>query len=322
MAQDRIPYPAMRRATLFLFVVLSACVVAPATLPLDSECRIEVQLAGQPLRMVLDTGSMGILLAAAAVDRLGLERRPMAGTVTDSTGLVRPVEAVVDFDDLWLGNLGFQGDAVCMPVPAQVGDGLVGMTLLGHAVWLVDIPGKMLHMGLEADAEAIVAAHGFQVVARLPLGADPLRPQITVRLEGQEDATLLLDSGAVSTSLPAAVVARLALPPGDELARQRAKDRQERLQAEFDDLNDTMFAGGVKVTVTVPPDDGGATGVHGVRAQYPLHHLRGLTLAGQAHADLLVTARDGGGLLGRDVLGTFPWLLHGPRHELWVLRKP
>lgn len=310
----------MTRANLLSSVLLSACVVAPATLPLDSDCRFEAQLAGQPLRVVLDTGSMGILLAEAAVERLGLPRREAQGTVTDSTGLVRPVEAFVDFDDLQIGNLRFQGDAVCMPVPARMGDGLFGMNLLGHSVWLVDLPGRVLHMGLEKDAEALVAAHGFQIVARLPLGAEPHRPKVTVQLEDRLDVELLLDSGASSTSLPAAVVARLGLPPGDDLARRQASDQQQRLQAEFDQTA-TALAGGVKLTVTVPPDDGTFVGVHGAPTKRPLHHLRSLTFAGQEHADLVVTAIDGEGLLGRDVLGTFPWLLHGPRHELWVLRK-
>lgn len=303
-------------------LLLTACVVAPATLPLDRDFRIAAELAGQPVRMVLDTGSGGILFAAAAAERLGIEPRSADVSVTDSTGLTRPIDRLVDFDELAIGNLRFQGDAVCMPVPAQLADGLLGMSLLGRAAWLFDPPQGVVHVGLPQDADAIVAEHGLQVVVRLPLGADPSRPQLTVRLEEREDVTLLLDSGAAATSLPAEVVARLQLPPGDDLARRRANAHQQRLQAEFDRLNATAPGGGVQVRVTVAPDEGVASGVHGVRTKFPLHHLRRLTLAGLMRDDLLVTAKEGEGLLGRDVLGTFPWLLHGPRHELWVLRRP
>ena len=76
----------MTRATLLSSVLLSACVVAPATLPLDSDCRFEAQLAGQPLRVVLDTGSMGILLAEAAVERLGLPRREVIRASLEGRG--------------------------------------------------------------------------------------------------------------------------------------------------------------------------------------------------------------------------------------------
>lgn len=304
-----------------LFVVASACSVAPATLPLDSACRIEVQLTGQPLRMVVDTGAMATLFSVAAVERLGLPMRAAAATVTDSTGLERPA-ARVDFEDLWIGNMRYAGWAVCVPAPEHVGDGLLGMNVLSHVSWLFDVPGKVLHTAVHADAETMVASHGYHVVARLPLGSDPLRPMVTVRLEDQEDVTLLLDSGAGSTSLPAAVVTRLGLPAGEDLARRQAAVRQERFQAEMEEHNAKAIADGVKITVTVPPEDGRSTGVHGESKVYPLHHLRRLTLGGIPFDDLLVTAGEDEGLLGRDVLGTFPWLLHGERRELWLLRRP
>lgn len=74
-------------------------------------------------------------------------------------------------------------------------------------------------------------------------------------------------------------------------------------------------------TMTVELNDGSSTGVHGVNVVHPVHHLRRLTLGDMAFDDLLVTARDDG-VLGRDVLNKLPWLLHGPRRELWLLQKP
>jgi hypothetical protein len=75
---------------------------------------------------------------------------------------------------------------------------------------------------------------------------------------------------------------------------------------------------GLKATVRVNPVDGSSIGVHGVAEQRSVLHLRLLELGGQRFEDLVITDTRHG-ILGRDVLGKLPWLLHGPRREMWLL---
>lgn len=166
-------------------------------------------------------------------------------------------------------------------------------------------------------AEALLDQHGYRVVSKVGLGDDPLHPRITVRIDDREDISLLLDTGATGTTLPTPAVARLGLRSGEPLARKQAAERQRQLQAELD----SQASHGVAIQVTVHPDDGSRVGVHGVPEQTALHHLPRLAVGGVTVPDVLVTARDRDGRLGRDVLRAFPWLLHGPRREFWVLTK-
>ncbi|MFY9344519.1 MAG: hypothetical protein WAT39_18645 [Planctomycetota bacterium] len=132
-----------------------------------------------------------------------------------------------------------------------------------------------------------------------------------MRLDDTVDVTLFLDTGAEATSLPAAVVDALQMPSGDELARRQADERAAAMAEE-------LRRQGVQAQVQVVPGEGNV-GVHGVIGASTRHHLRRLALGGRTFVDLVVNRREGEGLLGRDVLGKCPWLLHGPRRELWLL---
>jgi len=297
---------------------LAGCVVdgiVADRVPMDSSFRVPATLNGTPVRMWVDTGSQTTVVSLETAQRAELLRNATAIEITDSTGVLRPAEATVDIA-LKLGATMFLGSAICLRAPGSLGDGVIGMHVLCEGAWLFDAPGRALHMTPADDAEGLVADQGWRVTERLRLGPDEWRPTVTVRLENQHDVTLLLDTGAGSTSLPADAVDELALPSGTDLAKVRADERAAA-------ITEQMKRQGVEVKdVTVTPDDGRSIGVHGVGEQRSLHHLRRLTLGSRVFEDLLVTRSNSGeGLLGRDVLGKCVWLLHGPRREIWLLAK-
>ena len=130
---------------------------------------------------------------------------------------------------------------------------------------------------------------------------DPAAAEATVKMMGRGRA------------LPADVAAKLALPSGKALARQRTAQQDAQLEAELERQL------GLDVRVRSEPADGSSIGVHGVAEQRALLHLRLLELGGLRFRDLVVTDAKFEGVLGRDVLGEMPWLFHGPLREMWVL---
>jgi hypothetical protein len=258
------------------------------------------------------------------VNRLGLKVRPEPrGTVTDATGVERPIDGMVQLPSLRIGGTTWAAfEAGCHSLDSLAGEGLIGMEVLGSAVWWFDAQTKVVHMMRPEDVHEALAARGHRVIAKLPLGENRSRPFVHVRLENRADVELLLDTGADRTSLPADVAARLALPSGQELARQRTAEEDARMQAELQAEIERQLGGqGVKVRVHTEPSDGSSTaiGVNGVAEQRTLLHLGVLELGGVRFRDLVVTDAKFEGVLGRDVLGEMPWLFHGPRRELWLL---
>jgi predicted aspartyl protease len=304
-----------------LLVAAAACArpgVVASSVAIERDLRVTAAVGGSEVRARLDSGSTRTVLSRACVDRLGLPLRAAPDvSVLDATGAERRVDGVVRVEGLTIGaNRWSPFDALCVPfAPQLTDDAVVGMDVLGSAVWCVDAGGKRLELRDAAAAEEVVAALGLRVLAKTSLGPDAFRPRVNVRLEDRVDVALLLDTGADVTTLPADVVAQLGLPPGEELARQRAA-------AEAVAANLQLQRQGVSGTITVNPPDGGWVGAHGVSVQRPLHHLRALALAGRRVTDLVVAASEHEGALGRDVLGSVPFLLHGPRRELWLLQRP
>ncbi|HEX6813527.1 MAG TPA: aspartyl protease family protein [Planctomycetota bacterium] len=305
-------------ALLLLIDCGCAAVIPPSTLPISARFEVEATIAGEGVKLVLDTGSNHSLLKTEAAQRLELDDVPTGGravSMTDSSNEVRQVGHQVRIVDLRLGATTWDDFVVpCLPVSARFGwDGILGMNVLRPAAWWFDVAAGIVHILPPEGLEEHLLARGQRVLARLPLGADPLRPFVRVRLEGQLDVELLLDTGAGSTSLPREVVEALDLPAGDELAQRRAEQEAAEWQAAF-------ARAGLQATVRVTPSDGSSIGVHEVERKASLHHLRRLDIGQRRFDDLLITGDEG--RLGRDVLGKMPWVLHGPRGELWMLGAP
>ena len=299
-----------------LGTALSACAaygIVADSMVMDAGFRVDGTMNGIPVRMCVDTGSPTALLPIATARRCGLELFATQMEVTDGTGATLPAAGEVDYA-LQLGSTTFHSRAICLHAPASLGDGLIGFDLVRACAWLFDAPRGVVHMAPAGDAEQVLRDCGYRVSDVLTLGHDEWRPTITVRLDGRVEATLLLDTGAESTSLPAPVVDALQLPCGNELARQRSDEQAAAIEAE-------LRRHGVEARVSVPPDEGTFVGVHGVIEQSSLHHLRRLKLGSRTFEDLVVARSERGGVLGRDVLGECTWLLHGPRRELWLLEQ-
>jgi clan AA aspartic protease (TIGR02281 family) len=310
------------RAWVTLFAICAAgCAsgIAPATVPMDGSFRVDATIADQPVRMMLDTGCTRSSLKREVADRLGLKLRPEPrATATDATGVERPIDGMVMLPSLRIGETTWADfEACCHSLHSLTGEGLIGMEVLGSAVWWFDAPAKVVHMLRPQDVRDALTARGHRVIAKLPLGENRSRPFVHVRLENHVDVDLLLDTGADRTSLPADVAAKLALPSGLQLARQRAAEENARMAAELE--RQLGHGARVRVHSEIADDSSIAIGVHGVAEQRTLLHLGLLELGGVRFRDLVVTDAKFEGVLGRDVLGEMPWLFHGPRRELWLL---
>lgn len=321
-----------RVASAALLALLHGCGgVDVDVLTMDASFRANVVVGGKPALLLLDTGAMGSSFHLDAAERLGLtvgQRNDRSVTLVDSSGVECVLTRFAADVHYGLGSGRCHVDyVVCMPRaerPATPGvidasvriDGIVGMDVLQHFVCWFDAAADQV-MVMSADLiEHVVAERGYAVVQRLRLAGPANRPLARVRLDGVDEIELLLDTGADSTSLPAGLAEKLSLPAGEQLERNRreAQERAIRLQLEGQ--------GHASARVTVGQDDGSRVGVHGVTTgPRPLFHLRSLRLGDREVPDLVVTEAARSPVLGRDVLGRFSWILHGPRHELWLLEQ-
>lgn len=305
---------------LLLLVTVSCQGFVASQLPLDEGFVTEASIGGTPLRVLLDTGSTGCLLDQRFLTSAGLNLpKTRSISATDSKGIERIIDVVM-VKDLRIGDVIYEpGEFGAQTLPSSFSaQCLLGMGVLNSAAWCFDASRGQVLLLWPEQVESRLSARGYRVTARLPLGDDHLRPHVTVRLNGKVDAVLLLDTGATRTSLPVDIAAKLSLPPGDELARRQADEAERRWR----ELNPPdKLPAGVKVEFSVAPDDGESVGIHGVSTREPLVHLHTLELGDMQFEDLLVTATELPCRLGADVMGKMPWLLHGPRHELWLLER-
>ena len=313
-----------------LLCLLPGCGDGPIpTLEMHGSFTAALEVNGRPAQLCVDTGAMRSDLYRDAATRLGLaigHRSDRSMLLTDSTGLQIELTEFAEDVRYRLGLLRCLVDyVVCLPrhdrsspegaIVAGPGiDGHLGMDVMRHwAFWFSAASGQLQVMPADA-VEASIAQRGFTVTQRIGLGADDARPMVRVELDGSEAIELLLDTGASETSLPDGLAGKLALPAGTELAAQRAEASARSLREQLE------RQGLVAVEVVVPADDGSRIGVHGVATPArPLFHLRSLRLGHREVRDLVVIEDPHSPKIGRDVLGTFDWILHGPRRELWLL---
>jgi len=302
------------QAVALTFAALPSCAFVESELPLDRAFVTTATIDGMPLSILLDTGSTHCLLSQRFVTGSGLDLARTGAVVTvDSTGSER-VSDVARAENLRIGDVLF--DPFELPVlalPAAFpADGLLGMSALGGFAWCFDVSsGELLILHPDRAAERL-AARGLRVTATLPLGDDPHRPTVTVRVNDEVELPLLLDTGAARTTLPAEAIAALALPSGDALSRRQAEQRAAELRR-------SLAAQGLAVDVQVTSGDGRAVGIHDTPIETSYWHVRSLTLGALHASDLVVASTTRGGALGLDVLSAHPWLLHGPRRQLWLL---
>jgi hypothetical protein len=300
-------------------------------LTLDASFRAQVDVGGAVALLWLDTGAMGSDFYLDAARRIGLTVGSFPGrsvVLVDSSGVEREFTEFASSVYYRLGSARSHVDfVVCLPRDAGSDshgsvdlsprvDGHLGMDVMQHFVSWFDAPNGQVRVMTPDVAEHFLAGSGCTVAQRVRLTGNANRPMVRVRLQDAGEIELLLDTGADRTSLPAGIAGQLSLPSGTQLeaGRREAEERELRAQLQRQGL--------VDVEVTVRQDDGSSVGLHGVSTgPRPLFHLRSLRLGDREVRDLVVVEDARSPKLGRDVLGRFGWILHGPLHELWLLDR-
>ena len=187
---------------------------------------VEVVIAGQKARLLLDTGASGVLISEQARARLGLQYDLAAYGSSTSVGAQAPARLT---QPIAIGLGGFELKPVRLLVISSATDldalgydGLLGTSALAAYDVLLDFPAKR------------VALYAPRVC---PLGASPLSPgsftvavpptpqqwlRVPVRVEGR-DLSLVLDTGASRTYLK---LERMGLS-----AEALASDREIRINS-------------------------------------------------------------------------------------------
>lgn len=303
-----------------LSVVASGC-TAPVTeseLPLDRTFRIDGSLGEHRSRFLFDTGFTVTTLGAAAADRWNLAaatKRTVAAT--DAHGVVRSVDGYVRTPVMQIGETRFDpfdAPVIAFPPGLEV-DAVLGRDAMQPLAWIVDVPGGRLHVVNAGNLDRRLAElYPGKTWTAVPLLFDGASWTVPVEVAGSGGRTTLrlhLDTGAGTTSLPAAIVAQLALPDGQaERQRQDAAEAAAIRRA----LEERGYTGtSVKVSSGI-----GTSSVWG-EGDSPWFLLGGLQLGRISFESL--TVHDSGarsGLLGTDVLGRIVWALDGPSSRLLV----
>lgn len=270
-----------------LLQLAQPCVVPLAT---DSRPIVEVDLGlGKPLRFLLDVGADVSLLDERCAKELGIELLPYATPlkVRGSTGGEIELRDFVRVERLVLGDLvvrqpGFTVIGGTALAEANA-DGILGQDLLARLVLVFDMQRDQLHILTEGGVEKVEAyltsakiadgAWGHAVIEFLPT------PVLPFRVPGVADPLPFhLDTGAVGTSLPQAMITALGLQP---LRKQKS------------------------------------SGVDGTR-EADVYRVENFSLFGLAFAfEATASAREQG-LLGMDVLGELVFVIDGPQRTLWL----
>lgn len=316
--------PQRRRAPLlFASLALVACSERPEgpPIPLTRSGLIQTVVSGVPLHLVLDTGATDTIVRREAVASLEGDMKEWprgAAAFHDSRGSVQEIDACLPNAAVALGSAqvvvpalalfprqGQRAVEVARFLPTR--DGLLGMDVLRSVVLWVDFPKQQLRVLSPTQLDASLKRAGRDVVHRVSLSGTAREPRIRVQLEGSKEVELLMDTGAEHTSLPLGTAAELGLPPGKHLVHDESLDLASP--------NGTVVG-----KYTAPAWDGSSQGWLGVSSgPKPLLHLRSIAVGPHEVRDLPVTESDRVAVLGRDFLGRFDWVWHGPRGELWLL---
>jgi predicted aspartyl protease len=181
---------------------------------------------GIPAVMLFDTGAGNTVISEAAARRTGVAADPqrmmratgIGGAGTYPTGQV---------GSMVLGGVPVRRPLVTIMPAVPIGDGNVGMDILGDADLDIDMPSGriVLHRGHLCPGEMPpwdVPATELEAVPRmsrhLPAGARPMQLMVAMELEGQR-ALAVLDTGAARTVVSHRFAERLGIG-AEKLAAQ------------------------------------------------------------------------------------------------------
>ena len=263
-----------------------------------SHARVTGVINGHRVSVLLDTGSDFVGVKESCMERLGLKPNPELGQVTlaDTTG-ERCALPLLSLRSLHIGSLELSSTpAVVLPSSGLDADVVVGMPVMATACWLFDESRGLLRV-LPADAtQQDIAELGYSVSTVIQL-AGGMRPRVPVRLNGVFETSLLLDTGAIISSLPSSVALELSLPDGSKVAAQ-----QQSGSGRPRDLTSTpgLLGGAISNTLCL---------------------LSVLQVGDHCYNDMVVAANTSGGTVGLDVLSRSPWVLCGSLGQVWQLQR-
>jgi len=311
---------AVRRVPCLAVAFVAACGAGAPEHPLplsgDDLCTVELRLgAAGTSRFVLDTGSQLSFVTSRAADRLGFACSESRRTeIVDSTGTRLTSQGSAVVPAFRLGEVSFPAVSVpeFVPDPRFPADGILGADMLSRAAWLFDGPAQRVFVTSFDSIEANIGRFGYRIVSRIPLRIVDGRPWIVVRIDERQDVELLLDTGSSSTRLPMHLVESLRLPD----ATAETEDARRR---EAEELRVALMAAGMR-DVRVERRGGGEVGVGGEERPDRPFAVASLALGNRTWEHLVVHGSWGSeGLLGRDVLARFPWLLDWRAQSLLLL---
>ena len=204
------------------------CAARPlAVLPIATTANdwsvVAVQLDGQPVRMVIDTGASFSVISEATASRLGLERTPVKiRGLIGVGGISRRLAAIarhMRLGDLLLDDQRLEVADISVGLPRAPVDGLLGSDIL--SAYDTDLDLRHATLTLNAPAGCAAPPPGWGPAMRVPVGRPyPTNHLMTlpVRLDGHA-LTAIIDTGASGSILGAAAAQRAgvaAAQPGDK----------------------------------------------------------------------------------------------------------
>ncbi len=197
---------------------LNCDLVALARLPIEVRGRlltVPVTIAGQTVRLVVDSGAERTTLSEAAVARLHLPRdlkrvhtsTGIGGTVTSADAVVSDFvlgQARLPIDRVWVGRFGFDTEA------NPLADGLLGADILLAFDLDIDVPNKTLTIYRVRRCVNNQPPWQEPFVAIAGVTAKKDRLLIPFVLDGAP-GTAILDTGASSTTIGVQMAQRMGL---------------------------------------------------------------------------------------------------------------
>lgn len=167
-------------------------------------------------RMLVDTGASACWVTDTMANRLGLVLKPYPG---NPSGL-----KLVSIPNMKIGEIPFEGEFAVMEerklreMVREDIDGVIGATVLSVCPMMIDFSLQILDLyakGPLTKEDLANLSMDRREAETVPVGtlADGYSPTVTVRVNDQEEISLLLDSGAGYTSIPVESARKLKLGP-------------------------------------------------------------------------------------------------------------
>ena len=166
---------------------------------------IDAQVNGQPVRMIVDTGSAGTLLSHPAAAQLGLVLRPIPGLKMYGVGGAEN-GASARIKEFKVANLVDRNFDMLVQGPHALGDaqGIIGALFLMQADVEFDFPHKMLRLFKPKNCKGDQVVYWGSAYSVVPMvGSSEGRIEVTVLLDGKPTSAQLDTGAGVTTVTPA-----------------------------------------------------------------------------------------------------------------------